>query len=88
MDDKIFFVFNVLVVELCTVLLRDNVANAHNLFQATSLFILIKSVSGMRISLDYQPKEVNTDVATESYATECNCKDKTTQIRNFVVSQA
>ena len=77
-----------LFVELCTVLLRDNVANARNLFQVTSLFILIESASGMRISLDYQRKEVNTDVATESYATECNCKDKTTRIRNFVVSQA
>ena len=28
----------------------------------------------MHISLDYQPIEVNTYVATESYATECNCK--------------
>ena len=42
----------------------------------------------MRISLDYQPIEVNIDVATESYATECNCEDKATRIRNFVVSQA
>ena len=32
--------------------------------------------------------EVNTDVATESYATECNRKDKATRIWNFVVSQA
>ena len=70
------------------VLPRDNVASAHNLFRATSLFVLIESASGMRISLDYQPIEVNTDVATESYATECNCKDKATRIRNFVVSQA
>ena len=57
----------------CMVLLRDNVASAHNLFQVTNLFILIESASGMRISLDYQPIEVNTGVATESYATECNC---------------
>ena len=71
-----------------TVLLRDNVANTRNLFQVTSLFVLIESSSGMCISLDYQPTEVNTDVATEIYATECNCKDKATQIRNFVVSQA
>ena len=42
----------------------------------------------MRISLDYQPIEVNIDVATESYATECNCEDKATRVRNFVVSQA
>ena len=64
------------------VLLKDNVANACNVrtyFKyVTSSFILIKSVSGMRISLDYQPIEVNTDVATESYTTECNCKDKGT----------
>ena len=41
----------------------------------------------MRISLDYQPIEVNTDVTTESYVaeTECNCKDKANRIRNFVV---
>ena len=73
-----------------TVLLRDNVANACYLFRVSSSFVLIESASGvrMRISLDYQPIEVNTDVATESYATECNCKDKATQIRNFVVSQA
>ena len=57
------------------VLLRDKVTNARNL---TSSFILIESESGMRISLDYQPIEVNTDVATESYAKECNCKDKAT----------
>ena len=37
------------------VLLRDKVTNARNL---TSSFILIESVSGMRISLDYQPIEV------------------------------
>ena len=42
----------------------------------------------MCIFLDYQPIEVDTDVATETYATECNCKDKATEIRNFVVSQA
>ena len=42
----------------------------------------------MRISLDYQLIEVNTDVITESYATEYNCKDKANQIQNFVVSQA
>ena len=54
----------------------------------TSSFVLIESASGMRISLDYQPIEVNTDVTTESYTTECNCKDKATRIRNFVVSQA
>ena len=52
-----------------------------------SSFVLIKSASGMRTSLDYQPIEVNTDIATESYATECNCKDKATRIRNFVISQ-
>ena len=69
-------------------MLRDNVANACNLFRVTSSFVLIKSASRMHISLDYQPIEVNTDVATESYATECNCKDKATRIRNFVVSQA
>ena len=69
-------------------LLRDNITNARNLFQVISLFVLIESASGMRISLGYQPIEVNTDVATESYATECNCKDKTTRLRNFVVSQA
>ena len=68
-------------------LLRDNITNARNLFQVISLFVLIESASGMRISLGYQPIEVNTDVATESYATECNCKDKTTRLRNFVVSQ-
>ena len=45
------------------VLLRYNVTNACNL---TSSFVLIKSVSGMRISRDYQPIEVNTDVTTES----------------------
>ena len=67
-----------------TVLLRDNIAKAHNLFRVTSLFILIESASGMRISLDYQPIEVNADVATESYATECNCKDKATRIWNFI----
>ena len=71
-----------------TVLLRDNVASACNLFRVTSLFDLIESASVMRISLHYQPIEVNADIATESYATECNCKDKATQIRNFVVSQA
>ena len=73
---------------LATVLLRNNITNARNLFRVTSLFVLIESASEMRISLDYQPIEVNTDVATESYATECNCKDKATRIRNFVVSQA
>ena len=73
---------------LATVLLRDNVADACNLFRVTSSFVLIKFESGMRISLDYQPIEVNTDITTESYATECNCKDKATRIRNFVVSQA
>ena len=62
----------------CTVLLRDNVGNAHNFFRVASLFVLIESASGMRISLDYQPIEVDTDIATESYATECNCKDKAT----------
>ena len=61
-----------------TVLLKDNVTNARNLFRVTSSFVLIESASGIRISLDYQPIEVNIDVATESYATECNCKDKTT----------
>ena len=61
-----------------TVMLRDNVANACNSFRVTSSFVLIESASGMRISLDYQPIEVNIDVATESYATECNCKDKAT----------
>ena len=71
-----------------TVLLRDNIANARNLFQVTSSFVLSEYVSGMCISLDYQPIEVNTDVATESYTTECNCKDKATRIWNFVVSQA
>ena len=71
-----------------TVLLRDNVAIARNLFRVTSSFVLIKSASGMCVSLDYQPIEVNTDVVTESYATECNCKDKATRIRNFVISQA
>ena len=70
------------------VLLRDNIANARNLFRVTSLFVLIEYASGMCISLDYQPIEVNIDVAIESYATECNCKDKATRIRNFVVSQA
>ena len=60
------------------VLLRDNIANPHNLFQVTSSFVLTESAFGMRISRDYQPIEVNTDVATESYATECNCKDKAT----------
>ena len=60
----------------------------HNLFWVTSSFVLIESASGMRISLDYQPIEVNTDIATESYATECNCKNKATQIQNFVISQA
>ena len=35
----------------------------------------------MRISQDYQPIEVNTDVATESYTTECNCKEKATRSR-------
>ena len=54
----------------------------------SSKFVLIESASGMHISPDYQPTEVNTDVATESYATECNCKDKATRIQNFVVSQA
>ena len=39
----------------------------------------------MRISLDYRHIEVNIEVATESYTTECNCKDKATQIRNFVL---
>ena len=73
---------------LATVLLRNNITNARNLFRVTSLFVLIESASGMRISLDYQPIEVNTDVTTESYATECNCKDKATRIRNSVVSQA
>ena len=64
-----------------TVLLRDNVANARNSFRVTSSFVLIESASGMLISLDYQPIEVNNitiDVATESYATECDCKDKAT----------
>ena len=61
-----------------TVLLEDNVTNARNLFRVTSSFVLIESASVIRISLDYQPIEVNTDVATESYAKECNCKDKTT----------
>ena len=56
--------------------------------RVTSSFILIESASGMPISLDYQPIEVNTDVATESYVTECNCRDKATQMRNFVISQA
>ena len=36
----------------------------------------------------FSPIQVNTDIATESYATECNCKDEATRIRNFVVSQA
>ena len=61
-----------------TVLLRDNVANACNLFRVTSSFVLIESAYGMCISLDYQPIEVNTDVTIESYAAECNCKDKAT----------
>ena len=58
-----------------TVLLTDNVANTRNLFPVTSSF---ESTSGMRISRDYLPIEVDTDVTTESYATECNCKDKAT----------
>ena len=37
---------------------------------------LIESASGMCISLDYQPIKVNAEVATDSYATDCNCKDK------------
>ena len=60
------------------VLLRDNVTNARNLFRVTSSFVLIESASGMHNSLDYQPIEADTDVATESYATECNYKDKAT----------
>ena len=47
------------------VLLRDNVANAHNLFQATSLFVLIESASGMFISLDYQPIQVNIQMSQQ-----------------------
>ena len=76
--DRIFVFYIHESSNLGTVLLRDNVANAHNLFRVTSLFVLIESASGMHISLDYQPIEVNTDVATESYATECICKDKAT----------
>jgi len=71
-----------------TVLLRGNVANARNLFWVLSSFVFIESASGMRISLDYQPIEVNTDITTESYTTECNCKDKATWMQNFVISQA
>ena len=55
---------------LIMILLRDNVANAYNLFHVTSVFVLIESVSRMCVSLDYQPIEVNTDAATESYAIE------------------
>ena len=82
------YYINSVVIYVATVLLRDNVANAHNLFRVTSLFVLIKSTSGMCISLDYQPIKVNTEVATESYARECNCKDKATQMRNFIINQA
>ena len=48
-----------------TILLRDNVANTCNLFRVTSLFILIKSASGMCVFIDYHPIEANADVATE-----------------------
>ena len=65
-------------VHIHTVLLRGNVTNARNLFPVTSSFVLIGSASAMRISLDYQPIEVNTDIATASFATECNYKDKAT----------
>ena len=71
-----------------TVLLRDNVANIRNLFLVIGSFVIHKYAPGMHISLDYQPIEVNTDAATESFITECNCKDKATRIWNVVVSQA
>ena len=67
------------------VLLRKNIANAHNLIRVTSS---LEFTSRMRISLDNRLIEVNIDIITESYATGCNCKDIATRIPNFVVNQA
>ena len=51
-----------------------------NLIRVMSAFEKIKSMLRMRTSLHYRFKEVNIEVANESYATGSNSKDR---IQNF-----
>ena len=44
-------------------------------------------MSKMLTSLDYQLIEVNIEIATESYATGYNHKDRSIQIWNFVITK-